>query len=66
MSCVEDLCFLKLILRSTFDAFILRRKKHFWIVNFGLDLKYWLHKIGKVLDTVCRKCGIGAETVEQV
>ena len=28
------------------------------------DQKYWLHKIGRVLDTVCRKCGMGKETVE--
>ena len=28
------------------------------------DQKYWLHKIGRALDTVCRKCGIGEEIVE--
>ena len=28
------------------------------------ELKYWLHKIGRALDTVCRKCGMGEETVE--
>ena len=30
------------------------------------DLKYWLHKIGRVLDTVCWKCGMGEETVENL
>ena len=28
------------------------------------DKKYWLHNIGRALDTVCQKCGIGKETVE--
>ena len=28
------------------------------------DLKYWLHNIGRALDTVCRKCGMAEETVE--
>ena len=30
------------------------------------DLKYWLHEIGRALDTVCRKCGMGKETVEHI
>ena len=30
------------------------------------ELKYWLHKIGRVVDTICRKCGIGDETAEHV
>ena len=25
----------------------------------SMDLKYWLNKIGRALDTVCRKCGLG-------
>ena len=29
-----------------------------------LDLKYWLHKIGRALNTVCRKFCMGEETVE--
>ena len=27
-------------------------------------LKYWLHKIGRALNTVCPICGMGEETVE--
>ena len=30
------------------------------------ELKYWLHKIGRAVDTICRKCGIGEETAELV
>ena len=30
------------------------------------DLKYWLHKISRALDTVCRKCCMWEETVEHV
>ena len=30
------------------------------------DLKYWLHKIGTALNTACRKCGMGEESVEHV
>ena len=30
------------------------------------ELKYWLHKIGRTVDTVCGKCGIGEETSEHV
>ena len=28
------------------------------------DLKYWLHKTGRALDTDCHRCGMAKETVE--
>ena len=31
-----------------------------------MDLKYWLFKIGRVPDLICRKCGLGEETIEHV
>ena len=30
------------------------------------ELKYWLHKIWRAVDTICRRCGIGEETAEHV
>ena len=30
------------------------------------ELKYWLRKIGRAVDTICRKCGIGEQTAEHV
>ena len=30
------------------------------------NLKYWLHKIGRAVDRVCRKCDLGEETTEQI
>ena len=30
------------------------------------DMICWLHKIGRALNTVCRKCGTGEETIEYV
>ena len=30
------------------------------------ELKYWWHKIGCVVDTICRKCRVGEETAEHV
>ena len=29
-------------------------------------LKYWLAKINRAVDTICRKCGLGDETAERV
>ena len=31
-----------------------------------LKLKYWLYKIGRAVDSICRKCGIGEDTAEHV
>ena len=30
------------------------------------DLKYWLHKIQRAPDDICRKCGTGPETTEHI
>ena len=30
------------------------------------ELKYWLAKINRAVDTICRKCGLGDETAEHV
>ena len=30
------------------------------------DLKYWLHKIERTVDTICWKCGIGEDTSEHI
>ena len=52
------------------ESLQLSRKDHvsISILRSGLhpDMKYWLHKIGRALDTVCWKCGMGEETVEHV
>ena len=29
------------------------------------DLKYWQHKVGRTVDTICSKCEVGEETAEQ-
>ena len=31
-----------------------------------LKLKYWLYKIVRAVDSICRKCGIGEDTAEHV
>ena len=30
------------------------------------EVKYWLYKVGRAVDTICRKCGIREETAEHV
>ena len=30
------------------------------------EFKYWLHNIGRAVDTICRKCGVREETAEHV
>ena len=30
------------------------------------EVKYWLAKINRAVDTICRKCGLGDETAEHV
>ena len=36
------------------------------ISGHHLDLKYCLHKIGRAIDAICRKCGVEEETAEHV
>ena len=38
---------------------LLRRGHH-------LDLKYWMHKIRCVVDTILKKCRVGKETAEHI
>ena len=26
------------------------------------ELRYWQHKIGRTVDTICRKCGVGGDS----
>ena len=52
------------------EILLLSRKDHVSISiprsGHHPDLKYWLNEIGRALDTVCRKCGMGEDTVEHV